>query len=444
MNTVRPLSLLLWFSISLIQLGCEIDQEKIDLWKTTENGPKKLAGALIDPEQPMEIRTNAAIALVEITNWDLYREAFQKMDKGDAQKVIAALAPQLAQVSKGENAGKPEETPTKRQIDAKDGLYLLLDFAGPETRDAVEKPLIAWCVEGNYNIRAMAGYPVRTIAKKIGGPAAQALTKLLNMDQIAVEPIAKLVRDVGDASALAMASKHVAEQLRANVSKIEEKHLITAAVVGGEDVAIALLDLATDKNLDAELQRFALRAYSQSIETGYIKPDKAQMDRLFAMAENEEYDKFQREETYLTLAQAGGKDDVARVAKLLSSEEFFWRLVGMRCVLRMDGEGQLEMVLRSKGLATGADEIDEVIGWIAKFPKLLPTVRKLLDGGDAFSRAVAVYVLGMKGDKAEDAPLLEKLAPDKTKLPEGFDHATLGDAAKAALEGLAQKKGSER
>jgi hypothetical protein len=443
MYTVRPLTLMLLLAFSAL-LGCSVDQEKIDLWKTTENGPKKLAGALFDPGQPMEIRCKAAIALVEINNWDLYRESFQKMEKGDAQKVIAALAPQLAQISKGENAGQAENTPTKRQIDAKDGLYLLLDFAGPENRNAVEKPLIAWCVEGNYNIRAMAGYPVRTIAKKIGAPAAQELTKLLNVDQIAIEPISKLIRDVGDASALAMASKHVAEQLRANVSRIEEKHLIAAAVVGGSEVAQALLDLATDKKLDAELQRFALRAYSQSIESTYIKPDKAQIDRLFAMAENPEYDQFQREETYLTLAQAGGRDDVARVSKLLLSEEFFWRLVGMRCILRMDGEGQLAMVLRSKQLATDAEEVDEVVGWIAKFPKLLPAVREVLKSDDAFPRAVAVYVLGMKGDKATDAPVLEKLVTDKTKLPQGFDHATLGDAAKAALESLAQKKGSER
>ena len=46
---------------------------------------------------------------------------------------------------------------------------------------------------------------LNAIVKKIGAPAAQELTGLLTMDQIAIEPIAKLVRDVGDASALAEA-----------------------------------------------------------------------------------------------------------------------------------------------------------------------------------------------------------------------------------------------
>jgi hypothetical protein len=442
MITPRPFPLV-WLACALLSAlaGCQVDQEKIDLWKMTENGPKKLAGTLIDPDQDMEMRVAAAVALVELENWDLYRESFQKMEKADAQKVVAALAPKLGGIAKGEGAGPAEKTLSKRQIDAKDGLFLLLDVTGPETRAAVEGPLIAWCVEGNYNIRAMAGYNTRAIAKKIGAPAALALTGLLTMDQIAIEPIAKLIRDIGDADALAAASKQVAAQLRGNVPKIQETHLIAAAVVGGAQVADALLGLATDKGLDAELQRFSLRAYSQSIDSGYIEPDKAQIDRLFAMAENPEYDKFQREETYLTLAQAGGKGDVPRVAALLANEEFFWRLVGMRCVLRMDGEGQLAAVLAAKGLATDADEVDEVIGWVGKFPKLLPNVRELLKGDNAFARGVAVYVLGMRGDKAVDGPLLEQLAADKTKLPKGFDHATLGEAAKAALEGLAQKKG---
>ena len=440
MITVRrllPLSIIALLALA----GCQVNDEKIALWKTTENGPKKLAGALIDPDQPLEVRVKASIALVEIKNLDLMRESFQKMEKGDAQKVIAALAPELARMSKGEGGGPQEKSLTKQQIDAKDGLFVLLDFADADTRGAVEKPLVAWCVEGNYNIRAMAGYNVRTIVKKIGPPAAREITKLLTMDQVAIEPIAKLIREVGDASALEMASKRMAEQLSANVEQIQETHLIAAAVIGGNDVAGALLDLATDKKLSAELQRFALRAYSQAIESAYIQPDKAQLDRLFAMAENVEYDRYQREETYLTLAQCAGKEGVPRIAALLGSDEFYWRLVGLRCLLRLDGEGQLAPALATKGLATSADEVDEVIGWTAKFPKLLPAVRDVLKTGDAFARGIAVYVLSIKGDPATDAPLLQGLVTDKTGLPKGFEHATLGDAAKAALERLASKKG---
>lgn len=431
----------IWVSVAMALAGCEIDDKKIELWKTTENGPKKLAGALINPDQPMDVRVKTAIALVEIKNLDLMRESFQKMEKQDAQKVIGALAPELARLSKGAGGGPAEKTLTKQQIDAKDGLYALLDFADSGTRGAVEKPLIEWCVEGNYNIRAMAGYNIRTIVKKIGAPAAVAIAQLLTVDQVAIEPVAKLIREVGDASALQAASKRMAEELRGNVPKIRETQLIAAAVIGGGEVAAALLDLATDKDLSAELQRFSLRAYSQAIDSGYIRPDRAQIDRLFSMAENAEYDRYQREETYLTLAQCAGKGDVPRMAALLASEDFFWRLVGLRCLMRMDGEGQLAGALRTAGLATTPDEVDEVVGWIAKFPKLLPAVRGVLGGDDPFSRGVAISVLALRGEAAVDGPALEALAGDRTRLPKGFEHATLGAAAKAALAQLANKKG---
>ena len=100
MFMVRRLSVLC-AAIALTLTGCQIDDEKIALWKTTENGPKKLAGALIDPDQPLDIRVKASIALIEIKNLDLVRESFQKMEKADAQKVIGALAPELAKLSKG-------------------------------------------------------------------------------------------------------------------------------------------------------------------------------------------------------------------------------------------------------------------------------------------------------------------------------------------------------
>ncbi|MBW2277922.1 MAG: hypothetical protein JRF63_10540 [Deltaproteobacteria bacterium] len=199
-----------------------------------------------------------------------------------------------------------------------------------------------------------------------------------------------------------------------------------------------MLDLAADKGLSAELQRFSLRAYSQSVEQGNTKPSKGHLDRLFALGENLDFDPYQREETYLVIAQVGGVDDIARVHKLLKNEEFFWRLVGMRCLLRMDGEGQLGPVLETEDLARSGKEVNEISEWVVKFPKLLPTVRELLGTGGPFAKGVAVSVLGA-GGKAADVALLEKLTGDGTKLPKVFKDKTLGDAAKAAVEALKKK-----
>jgi hypothetical protein len=422
--------------VALLALGCEVTEEKIELWKGTQNGPKKLAGTLIDPEISMDLRAKAAVALVEINSWDLYRESFQKMDKSDSSKVVQAVAPILAEMTKPQ-AG--DESLTKLQVDAKDGLFIMVDFAGAEGLPAVQAPLVAWASEGDYNIRAMAGqYNVRTVVKKLGAPAAEALAALLSVDQIVIEHVARLIRDVNDEKANANASRQLADNLKANVEKIQEVHLVAAAIIGGEPIADTLLDLATNNKVSAELQRFALRAYSQSLDQGHIKPSKDRLDRLFKMAENTEYDRYQREETYLVIAQAGDKEDAVRVRKLLSNDVFFWRLVGLRCLLRMDPEGQIKPALETEDLARSGEEINDIILWVIKFPKLLPKLRELVGDGEPFARGVAIYVLATAGTSA-DVALLEKRAGDTTKLPKGFEHKTLGEAAKAAIAALKKK-----
>jgi len=436
MKAAWLLRLLICLAIASLA-GCEVNEEKINTWKGTQQGPKKLAGTLIDPEIPMDLRAKAAVAIVEINSWDLFREAFQKMEKEDSDKVAAAVAPLLAEMMQGD--GSEAQGPSKLQVDAKDGLFIMFDYTTGAGRQAVIGPLISWCADGDYNIRAMAGqYNVRTIVKKIGAPAAEALGELLAIDLIVIEHVAKLIRDVNDPAAIDTASKKLAEVLKANVDKIEEVHLVSAAIVGGDALAETLLDLATDNKLSAELQRFALRAFSQSVENKHIAPDKARIDRLFTMAENVEYDRYQREETYLTIAQAGTKEDALRVRKLLVEEDFFWRLVGLRCLLRMDGEGQLEHALGQAKLVTSADEIAEVASWVGKFPKLLPVVRGLVKSSNPYVRGLALAVLGSSGEP-QDKALLDGLGDDKTKLPKVFPHKTVGEAAKAAAADLAKK-----
>ncbi|HUT76266.1 MAG TPA: hypothetical protein VM285_01175, partial [Polyangia bacterium] len=186
--------------------------------------------------------------------------------------------------------------------------------------------------------------------------------------------------------------------------------------------------------------RFALRAYSKSFEKGHMKSTPARMERLFALGESAEYDKYQREETYLTIAQIGGAAEADRVGRLLQDKDFYLRLTGMRCMLRMDGPGQIKRILETKGLASSAEEIGDVIDWVGKFPDLREALRALAVSGAPFSRGVAILALGASGD-GSDAETLGKLAGDRTKLPKGFKYRTLGEAAKAATEELKKKKG---
>ncbi len=236
-------------------VGCEVTEEKIHLWKGTENGPKKLAGTIINSRVPPDLRARAAVALVEINAWERFRDAFKKMEAVEAASVVDHVVPILArkvQVRGTALEGNRSKTLSKLQVDAKDGLYLLLDYAGETGRREAEDALIAWCTE-DYSIRAMAGqYNTKVIVNKIGSKAAMQLVSLLGVDNAVTEQVAALIRGVNDEKVLAKASAHLARELKKDLHKIGESDLSAAAIIGGVPVVEVLLQVVTGHNFSDE------------------------------------------------------------------------------------------------------------------------------------------------------------------------------------------------
>ena len=141
------------------------------------------------------------------------------------------------------------------------------------------------------------------------------------------------------------------------------------------------------------------------------------------------------------IAQIGNKDAVPRIRKLLHSRDSFYRAVGLRCLLRMDGEALLADVLqeleKTKKVTTEA-EVDGIVERIAAFPPLLPKVRELLKSESTFTVAVAVDVLRDMGVK-DDLKLLKPLEKDERNLPKGFKNKKLQDAVKSAMDSIEQR-----
>jgi hypothetical protein len=104
----------------------------------------------------------------------------------------------------------------------------------------------------------------------------------------------------------------------------------------------------------------------------------------------------------------------------------------------MDGEGQLGPALDTEDLARSSKEVNEIGEWVVKFPKLMPKVRELLESGGAAAKGFAVKALA-SGGNAADVALLEKVTGDSAKLPKVFEHKTVGEAARAAVEALKKK-----
>ena len=427
----------------VVLAGCAVTEEKIEMWKGTKNGPKKLAAASVNKDVPMEIRAEAVIALSEISDrddeniWDLYIKSLEAMDKMDAAKIVEIAAPILSKKVDTEIKGGV----SKSQVAAKDALFVMFDFASGPGKEAVQQALIKWCTK-DYNIRALAGkYNIRSIIKKLGAPGAEALIPLLSPSEPTIQHVAELIREVGDKAVLKKASTALSAQIEKNISQLQEVHLIAAAVIGGNAIGSLLLKTAGNTELSAELQRYALRAYSEGLTKQSIKPDKAQAAALIAIAENAKQDRNQREEAYYVIAQTGDKSAVPGIRKLLQQKDEYFRAVALRSLLRLDGENLLAEALedleRSKRVST-EEEVDGIVERVAAFPPLLPKVRGLLGSESAFIAGIAVLVLADMGVK-NDKELLASLEKDERNLPKGFKHKKLQDAVKAAMESIAQR-----
>ncbi len=427
----------------LFIFGCEVNEEKIELWKGTKNGPKKLAATAIDKEVPVPLRAKAIVALSEITDrddedvWDLFLKVFQKMEKADGQKVVDAAIPELAQkVHDG-----PKKAISKSQVGAKDALYIMMDYASDKGKVDAEKALITWCTQ-DYNIRALAGkYNIRAIVKKIGPPAADALVSLLSLNEVAVKYIAELIRDINDETVLTKASAKLAKDIKENPKKVQEVHLIAAATIGRDPIGRAFLEIAADAEADPKLQRLSLRAFSEAMINGAIKVTDDHAAALFSIAEDVKLDRAQREEAYYVIAQAKRKADEPKFKKLLKSKDETWRAVGLHCLLRMGGEKALEKTLKEVydiGTTKTEEDVEGVITRVVNLPELMPVVRGLLMSDSAFVVGIALRILGETGG-AEDLEAVKKLVKDERDLPKGFKHKTVSEAADAAIAQLGER-----
>ncbi|MDJ0764282.1 MAG: HEAT repeat domain-containing protein [Myxococcota bacterium] len=437
MNTWVRLAIL-GLLIAIAGGGCDVDEEKIALWKGTVNGPKKLVNTVTDPEIPTDLRAKAGVALIEINAWDLFRDALKKASEQDTPALMEAMVPQLVQMF--DRGG--EKAITKSQVDAKDGLFIALDYSADAVRVAAEEALIAWYT-ADYNKRALAGqYNVTVVFKKIGAKAGLGLVPLLDLNQIAIEPIADLIGQLNAPTVVAAASEQLAKALLSNPKEINTPHLTAAATIGGNPIATALITLAADTALHAKGQRFALRALSQGMEERTIAIGEPLVLKLFAIAESSDYDPHHREESYYVIAQAGRVADIQRIRPLLNDKRSFWRAVAFRCILRIDGENQLGDTLREMArlkIPRTQEDVIETIERISSFPKLVQKVRPLINDPEPFVRGIAVGAVGKIGSK-DDLNTLKGLASSNVRLPKGFEHQTLGAAARAAIEAI-QKRG---
>ncbi|MBN2719046.1 MAG: hypothetical protein JXX14_24575 [Deltaproteobacteria bacterium] len=427
----------LLFFASAIPGGCSVTEEKIALWKSTRNGPQKLADVLSDTSAELNLRASATLALIEIKQHSLLNDTYRQLSKNDADTVIQATVPALSKQINAKTGAA--DALTSVQIAAINGAYLLYAFAGDKSKTSLENELIDWCTHGNFRARERAGFNIRVIMKKVGAPAYLALSKRLDIDEPSIEKIAAIIKDAEDQSIIGHASKQIAQSLGQHIGGITMAHLRAAGILGGQPVADFLIALVVNPNLSAQLRDYGLLVFFTAMEQQRIIASVSHATQLVAIAEDTTQAQAFREQVYLTLAQMTFPVATASFSLLLSSRDFFWRMLGARCLLRQNGKQHLPTVLQTRKIVTDTTETGELISLVAKFPSLKDTLISTLSGTHSFSVGIAISVLGIVGNR-NDIPQLEKLRENRGRLPSVFSASTIGAAASAAISAI-EKKG---
>jgi hypothetical protein len=439
-------------ALVLVSLGAlaacdKVDHDNIDKWLETENGADKLKNALRSSDHDAELRAHAAENLILHPEGQFVevKDAFENMEEGEQQAVMEQLVPRL-----WEKATLGPDDPMKvsqTNIQAKDAMFELRQYAGDKTRAKIDEYLVEWLTKF-YEGRAQAGrVSGRTIIREVGKAAAPKLLQIAR---------AMLVKPPG------------AEGERL---KIGDELLVGLAWSGDPEAAGLLMDMVTKDYKDESLPKRAIAALHEA----YVEPVtgtplpahealKPHINQLAEVAKNENLPGVMNNDAIELIAAVGPPECIQPFVDMAAlptvRRDFRW--TGVQRGLRCGGAAAIVPILDTVPVNNWYERaLLEKYIWkeILAAPgggKVAEQVRQLLTSQSWVARVTAVEVLGVmsagKETAAEDAKRIRALAGDRTVLKQWWGKEdgkkrpdpTLGQVAKEVagrLEGLA--KGTE-
>ena len=424
------LMILLTIATAIAAWGCKVTSSDIEKWKKTQKGPDKLAAVLLDDRYSAQMRAEAAWALAEIGNWDKYDKALKAIDSSARGKVVEVLVPILTDGIREGNA--PPSPPIASQVSAKDALFVVLPYTSGAEKTKADEALVEWCVS-DFNGRFFAGrYSVEVMLLGIGEPAGTAVAGLLEPKFLAYDKVSEIIQKIGSEEARKLAGKNLVMVAQARPKgRVEEPLLVAMGRMGGKEAREYLLELGSSLKVPARVQRGAMMAYLQ-----FDLCHKDDAEQLFKLAEDVDQDYMARNFAYDAIVCTKEKSFVPRIYKLLhevGADKDKFRGVGVDEIMKLGGPEALPGVVEE--LASESDPWEEFENLrdfvMVRFTQddkgkplegdakrvTLESLRTLVESKEAVARAIAIFTLGLIGEKS-DLDLLKKAMSDGAKLKE--------------------------
>ena len=485
--------------------GCKVSAEDIDYWKRTVKGPGKIVAVILADRYPIELRTRAALALVEMERQDVDGvarlqqtiQALQSQDQGTVDAIVRGMVPGLLEMMSGSDEQQDESLgPPPRQTRAKDAAYLLIPHANAEARQELTAAVVGWYAKDFAN-RSLAGnYSSEQVVRSLGSPAATQLVEGMNahMPQQALVKISELVSQIGDAETKAEAGRRLVaieremegpefvnwlkDQIKTSLEsqgqQASETRVINIAVVNrekfiNEGALPAMKHLAAVPVVRNRLLEVASAAPPESMPPGAkeainLRRQRAlmalegavgepQMTALIDLALDESAPINVRDYAFDRVGDIRSKDAITRLWPLVQSSDddelkkrLRWR--GGELVLALGGSDVVaEFLSRLPG---GAEyEPEELEGYATRMSQMTPqpvqVVERQLSAPEWFKRVIALRFIERRG-AASDVDKLQRLERDRAPTSgdswERLEQTTVGAVAADSVSALRERLAS--
>ncbi len=198
--------------------GCQVDSDDVQQWKGTVKGPTRLVAVLKSDRYPRELRTEAAVAIVEMDRNDvdalaLLRGALDDLrreDPGTSEAIVGGMIPRLEALL-SEEPNEADKVPDPTQVRAKDAAYMVIPYAPEDSREALVRSVVGW-YSADFEGRSLAGdYSAEQVTRALGAEAAGMLVDALHekMPPQAMIKIAEIIGEDGDQETKERAGKRL-------------------------------------------------------------------------------------------------------------------------------------------------------------------------------------------------------------------------------------------
>jgi hypothetical protein len=466
--------------------GCKVTNTDIDTWKGTRKGPGKMVAVMLANKFDLQLRTYAALELVEMERQDVdgvteMQRAIQKLDPQTRVKVVEGLADGLIELMKKPPATPSSDgTPPTYQVRAKDAAFLLVMSASPEVREKLTQSVVGWYT-ADFNGRSLSGnFSAEQVVRGLGASAARSLVDALGarLPQQALIKLAELIGQLGDAAARQRAGQRLVQiehemegapflewlkgqlvdQLKAAGQTPNPARVTQAAELNREnfisngalpamkyladqpEVTTRLLEIASHK--DPKLTDRRTRAL-QALE-GKVGPEHA--DQVLALALDGTNPVAVRDYAFDRVGDTRSPKALASMWPLLQNAEdqrLRWRAGEL--VLAIGGPGVLpEFFSKLPNAATVTYEPEELDGYAQRMAQMSPAPQEVaaaqLQSANWWDNVIALDYFQRKGGEA-DIALLEPLTKNSNAVKgKRWDKGdTVGKVAERAVAGLRER-----